>query len=260
MKKPVFETEDLLSLLKKRVIVTLDEMKQALGTSSTMTVFRKLKQLGYRTSYSHRGKYYTLAEIPIFDEQELWSYDDVWFSRKGSLLDTSCYFVEHAQIGFTANELATVLHVEVKQPLLQLQRQGRIDREKIGGVYVYLSSNNGRKRSQHLLREEREMALEIGSSLPPQVLSDELKAAIILFFSLLDEKQRRLYAGLESHKLGHGGDSKISELLGVDVHTVSHGRRELFSGQVQWEGIRKRGGGRKRVEKKHRRLSKQSLN
>src|SRR5207249_10033445 len=39
----------------------------ALGTSATMTVFRKLKALGYRTSYSHRGKYYTLSGILRFD-------------------------------------------------------------------------------------------------------------------------------------------------------------------------------------------------
>ena len=37
-------------------------------------------------------------------------------------------------------------------------------------------------------------------------MSHELQAAIILFFSVLDEKQRRLYAGLESQKFGHGGD------------------------------------------------------
>ena len=111
-----------------------------------------------------------------------------------------------------------------------------------------------------MLREQREAASEIGSSLSPQELSEELKAAIVLFFSLLDEKQRRLYAGLESHKLGHGGDRKISELFGVDVHTVSRGRRELFGAEVQWEGVRKSGGGRKRTEKKRPRSSKRSPN
>jgi len=38
------------------------------------------------------------------------------------------------------------------------------------------------------------------------VSSDELKAAVFLFYSLLDEQQRRLFAGLQSTKLGHGGD------------------------------------------------------
>jgi len=48
-----------------------------------------------------------------------------------------------------------------------------------------------------------------------------MKAAIILFYSLLDEQQRRLYAGLESMKLGHGGDSVLAEVLGLDPHTLA---------------------------------------
>ena len=59
MDRPPASMDVLRSLFKKRKIVTLDELKQAMGTSSTMTVFRKLKELGYRTSYSHRGKFYT---------------------------------------------------------------------------------------------------------------------------------------------------------------------------------------------------------
>ena len=78
----------------------------------------------------------------------------------------------------------------------------------------------------------------------------------ILFFSLLDEHQRRLYAGLESQKLGHGGDRKIADLLGLDVHTVARGRRELFGGEVDRERVRRQGGGRQAVEKKRRTSSR----
>jgi len=60
----VSDQDAVRALLKKEKIATLPELKQALGTSATMTVFRKLKAVGYRTSYSHRGKYYTLADIP----------------------------------------------------------------------------------------------------------------------------------------------------------------------------------------------------
>ena len=95
-------------------------------------------------------------------------------------------------------------------------------------------------------------------SLSGEVLSQELKAAIILFFSLLDEKQRRLYAGLEAFKLGHGGDCQISEFLGINVHTVARGRRELFAGDVERDRVRKKGGGRKPVEKKRQRSSRKS--
>ena len=49
------------------------------------------------------------------------------------------------------------------------------------------------------------------------MVSDELKAAIVLFSSMLDERQRRLYAGLESLKLGYGvGISGLPRLSDID--------------------------------------------
>ena len=62
-----FRSDELRSLLLRNKIATLDELKQALGTSVNVTVFRKLKPLAYLTSYSHRGRYYTLREIARFD-------------------------------------------------------------------------------------------------------------------------------------------------------------------------------------------------
>lgn len=246
----VYDADVVRALLRKQKIATLAELKRALATSATMTVFRKLKALGYRSSYSHRGKYYTLAEIPRFDERGLWSYDAVWFSRDRSLLATAERFVEEAEAGFTAGELQDWLNLEVKGPLLKLYRQRRIDREDIGGRYVYFSRDPAVGREQRLRREARKAALEIEDATMQAELSPELKAAIILFFSILDEKQRRLYAGLEAHKVGHGGDRRIAEFFGLDVHTVGRGREELFGGQVQRQGVRKRGGGRKPAEKK----------
>jgi hypothetical protein len=76
-----------------------------------------------------------------------------------------------------------------------------------------------------------------------------MKAAILLFYSLLNEQQRRLYAGLESLKLGHGGDRKLAELLELDPHTVARGRQQLLALQVQVDRVRKTGGGRKPVKK-----------
>ncbi|MGH9562238.1 MAG: hypothetical protein ACRD3S_12360, partial [Terracidiphilus sp.] len=90
--------------------------------------------------------------------------------------------------------------------------------------------------------------------------SDEVKATLILFLGLLDEKQRRLFAGLESIKLGRGGDLLISELLGLDPATVAKGRQELLSNDPDPGRVRKAGGGRKAVEKKRPRSSRKSPN
>jgi hypothetical protein len=245
----ILSPDALRSLLQKQKIATLAELKEGVRTSAAMTVFRKLKALGYQTSYSHRGKYYTLTGTPEYDDFGLWSYRAVYFSRDGNLLATAQRFVEEAQIGITADELRELLHVEVKQSLLHLYRDKRIGREQISGRYVYLSKDSGVQLNQKLARQEMRTVWELGESPLEAELPAELKAAIILFFSLLDEQQRRLYAGLEAQKLGYGGDRKIAEFFGVDVHTVARGRGELFGGQVQRERVRKEGGGREATKK-----------
>ena len=179
----VFTLQALRSFFQRKLIATLQELKQILGTTSTMTVFRKLKTLGYRTSYSHRGKYYTLTTIPQFDQQGLWSCRAVRFSRDGNLLATAQRFVEQAPAGFTASELQALLQVEVKQTLLQLYQRKRVQRREIEGVYVYFSREAGRQGAQRGQREARPAAREIGEWAAGAELSPELKAAIMAIFA-----------------------------------------------------------------------------
>jgi hypothetical protein len=173
----------------------------------------------------------------------------VRFSRYGNLLETALVQVEQSEAGLTAAELEAMLQVEVKHALLQLHRQEKISRTKHDGGLVHFSGDSGQRRRQELMREDIDALRDIGAGIT-ELLPDELRAGIVLFYSLLDEKQRRLYAGLEAAKLGHGGDSKIAELLGLDCHTVAKGRRQLFSDDVERARVRSVGGGRKRVEKK----------
>jgi hypothetical protein len=241
----------LENILYSNKIASINDIKKAVGSNSRMTVYRLLCQLDYLTSYSHRGCFYTLPQIAVFDDYGLWSYRSVRFSQFGDLLDTAASLVQRSKDGFSASELELLLQVETQPVLLKLWRRKRISRFKLGGHFVYMSAEPGERRRQKLMRNEREVHRELGLGLKTELLADELRAGIILFFSLLDEKQRRLYAGLEAAKLGHGGDKKIAELLGLDPHTVSNGRQELFCSGVDRSGVRNRGGGRKRVEKKH---------
>ena len=255
--RPVqYQATELEKLLKKRTVATMSELKAALGTEADITVFRKLRQLGYLSSYSHRGAFYTLRELAQFDEQGLWSFRSVYFSRYGTLLSTAEAFVQRSEAGFFASELEHVLCVGVKEALLQLLHQSRIRREAIYGLFLYCSADPAVGKQQLLARRLQPSAASLGrSSVEGASVSDELKAAIVLFSSLLDEKQRRVYAGLESLKIGHGGDRQMAELLGIDVGTVARGRRQLVEHDVELERVRKAGGGRKAAEKKRRKSS-----
>ena len=126
---------------------------------------------------------------------------------------------------------------------------------------VYFSPKRSIREQQIASRRVWEAQPSVSKSIAAQdVLPDELKAAIILFFSLLDERERRVYAGLESLKLGYGGDRQMAEILGLDVSTVARGRRELLEHDVNVERVRKAGAGRKAVEKKRQKSSRRSKN
>ena len=49
------------------------------------------------------------------------------------------------------------------------------------------------------------------------------------YFASLSEKDKRHYAALESVKLGHGGQTYISQLLGISRPCISRGIKELNS-------------------------------
>jgi hypothetical protein len=57
MRPTEFSTDPIIKLLRKQQIATLPQLMAAVGTGARRTVFRKLAQLSYRTSYSHRGAY-----------------------------------------------------------------------------------------------------------------------------------------------------------------------------------------------------------
>ena len=96
----------------------------------------------------------------------------------------------------------------------------------------------------------------LGQPLPDaDLMPEELRAAIVLFASLLDEQQRRLFAGLEALKCGWGGDRRIARLLGIDPSTVAAGRRQLVERDVEVDRVRRAGGGRTPTEKKRRKSS-----
>ena len=251
MRPELFRADSLVRLLRKKTIATMADLKSALGTPVDMTVFRKLREIPYLTSYSHAGRFYTLEELAEFDARGLWSYRDVLFSKFGSLVDTAERFVLHSERGYFASELAGELQVEVKDPLLKLLRARRLARELLSGLYLYCSTDPARRRQQVLARRVAVPDEPFGSVPVSQVgASEETRAAIILFLSSLNEKQRRLYAGLESMRMGRGGDQRIAAWTGMDVHTVAKGRRELHERDLQLDRVRKPGAGRKAVEKK----------
>lgn len=83
--------------------------------------------------------------------------------------------------------------------------------------------------------------------------SNSTKIVMQLYYSRLSERDRRQYAALESMKLGHGGITYISIVLGVDRKTIIQGRKDLNIAlndpSIVKGRQRKEGGGRKKNSK-----------
>lgn len=76
--------------------------------------------------------------------------------------------------------------------------------------------------------------------------SSEIEQQIQRLYSSLSEKDRRRYAAIEAIKLGWGGMSYISQLLGCDYYRLRLGMEELDDETaMRMSGIRRPGGGRK---------------
>ncbi len=122
-------------------------------------------------------------------------------------LATAEAFIRNSVAGYFAEELSAILHIGAQDVLRQLVQRKRIARELISGLFLYTSMNPVTRQQQRLTRRGNQSVPTVVDASRLEVSPDEMKAAIILFYSLLDEQQRRLYAALESMKLGHGGDS-----------------------------------------------------
>lgn len=77
-----------------------------------------------------------------------------------------------------------------------------------------------------------------------------------VYYGRLSEKDRRQFAALESLKMGRGGTSYVSRLLGIHRNTIIDGIKELEAGleasPVAQGRQRRAGGGRKKNGKKPR--------
>ena len=54
----------LQKLFLKQPIVDMSALSKILQTKSRMSIFRRLKEIKYFSSFTHAGKYYTLTNTP----------------------------------------------------------------------------------------------------------------------------------------------------------------------------------------------------
>jgi hypothetical protein len=138
----------LKKLFRRFPVADLDTLCKTLKTSSRMSIFLRLREIGYFSSYTHTGCYYTLADIPQFDDYGLWIHQGIGFSQFGTLRATIVQLVNKSPTGNTHMELNNLLRIRVHNTLLKLVREGRVGREYIEKMFLYVSAESDHAAEQ----------------------------------------------------------------------------------------------------------------
>jgi hypothetical protein len=128
----------LLSLFRQQACWMIEPLAADMKYSIP-SVRRFLAEVGYFSSFTHNGRWYTLETIPHFDGDGLWFFRDIGFSRSGSLTSTLIDLAVRSPAGLTAEELGEKLRVRCHSVLVQLCRKGRLQRQKVARSHVYFS-------------------------------------------------------------------------------------------------------------------------
>jgi hypothetical protein len=139
--KPIQDAvASLLRRWRRKKVITLLELKQGLQ-SSVRTIRRRLQEWGALASFNHNSRFYTLPELPQFDEHGLWFHRDIGFSSHGHLPQTIVALVLQSPGGLTAAQLGQHLRLDPRSFLWQFHQHPSLQREKYQGHYVYFAAD-----------------------------------------------------------------------------------------------------------------------
>ena len=136
-----------LQHLEQIKIFNIGELAYVL-TCSVPNARLKLKQWRAYTSYNQNGKYYTLPQVPRFNQHGLWRYKDVAFSKHGNLKKSIIHLVTVSTAGLSGKQLGELLGLSPQSFLHHFRKCPGIYREKYGGVYIYFSDTEEVRKKQ----------------------------------------------------------------------------------------------------------------
>jgi hypothetical protein len=171
--------ENLLKLFESNETVEFKDIQGALDDASRATCFRYLQQVPYHRSYNCNGRYYTRKDPARYDRFGLFSYEDIFFSRDNTLGETIGRLVRESEAGWTQRELHDVLRVRVQVVLLNTFHQGKVEREKVHGFYVYVHPDPAVRGAQLNRRRER-ASLEVPTKEGEPEIGDPVIIQVLL--------------------------------------------------------------------------------
>lgn len=129
----------VLEKFRRQKIITIEQLVKWLKCS-VITARRRLKKWHSYTSINKNGCYYTLPQIPVFDENGLWKYRRVLFSKHGNLKQSIVALITESEKGLSAVEIAECVELVPNSSFLsRIKAVPGVRREKHQGRFIYFS-------------------------------------------------------------------------------------------------------------------------
>jgi len=150
------DEKSVLEIFRRQKIITIDKLVNLLKCS-VITARRRLKKWRTYTSINKNGRYYTLPQIPAFDQNGLWMFQTVLFSKHGNLKQTIVALINSSKKGLSTAEIGQLVDLSPNSSLLsQFKNVAGVKREKHQGRFIYLSD-----RSQVYTRQKQRLATTV---------------------------------------------------------------------------------------------------
>lgn len=204
-----------IKIFKKNKVMTLNQLSELLNCSKR-TVQRRLAKWSTYTSYNHNGRYYILKNIPNFDENGLWSYKGICFSKNGNLKESIFALVNNSRSGLTVLETGGIIGLPLSSFMSQDRNIYKLRKEKIGSQFVYFSSDETIYNQQKQKRQEHQKLIQLTR------LPSDAESVIIL---------------VELIKHPHMIDEQLAESLNRQGHQI---KSETIRNLLEYHGLEKK--------------------
>lgn len=191
----------LVDLFKKQPCWMIEPLAAQMQYSMP-SVRRFLAEAGYYSSFSHNGRWYTLRSIPRFSREGLWFYQNIGFSRAGSLTNTLIDLTTRSPAGYTAEQLGAKLGRRCHSVLVHLCRRGSLQRRKLGRSYVYLAADPNTAASQRQAMADLEsLEVQLPAEIAVLILVEFIKSPQKSFQQLAKAISRRKNVTVEARQI-----------------------------------------------------------
>ncbi|MEI6388458.1 MAG: hypothetical protein WCQ50_17710 [Spirochaetota bacterium] len=133
--------EQTIASFDQHKVLTADQLGEILQCSP-ITVHRRLKEWKAHTSYNQNGRYHTLPSIPVFNAHGIWQWQDVFFSRYGTLKESVIQLAAKSPQGLDHRQLKEILGLNPKCFLSRYEQLPGIRKEQHHHQMVYFSADD----------------------------------------------------------------------------------------------------------------------